>query len=542
MEEIGKAPTESTPLPAESRSLHPATGVFLPGGPQPLGHGEGRGASHGPERPYAPGATPWPAVAVPRHDLPPASERAQEGSDTADAGRPEPGPAVPVGAPLLPSPDARGQQDGRPVTLASQPSDTTPPGPPPPAGPRAGESPGGGDPRRAPRGRALMLTGLAILAGAAAGGIGVALSTRSGPAPSAGLGPASGVSQSSVPNIAAGNLSDSEAVVAAVAKKLEPAVVDIDTRIGYGSDIEGEAAGTGMILTHNGEVLTNNHVIEGASSIEVHIEGRSKVYSATVVGVDPLKDVAVIKIEGVSDLPIVHFANSAQLQVGTPVVAIGNAFGLGGTPTVTSGAVTALHRSISASTPMGTVEHLHNMVQIDAALAPGNSGGPLADVKGDVVGMNTAAATESSSDTPESSVVGFAEPINSTLAIATEIEHHEGSRTVLIGARGFLGVLVSTAQSTTSSPGGLSLGLGGTTTVTRGADVIESLPGTPAATLGLTDGDTIVDAAGKRVTSATGLGNILEEKTPGARVSIVWVGPAGSTHSATVRLIAGPAV
>lgn len=388
-----------------------------------------------------------------------------------------------------------------------------------------------------------MLTGLAILAGAAAGGIGVALSAPSGPAPSVGLGRASGVSQSSAPNIAAGNVSDSEAVVAAVAKKLEPAVVDIDTRIGYGSTIEGEAAGTGMILTHDGEILTNNHVIEGASTIEVHIEGRSKVYDARVIGVDPLKDVAVIKVEGVSGLPIVHFANSAQLKVGTPVVAIGNAFGLGGTPTVTSGAVTALDRSISASTPMGTVEHLRDMVQIDAALAPGNSGGPLADVEGDVVGMNTAAATESSSDTPEASVVGFAEPINSTLAIAKEIEHHDGSRTVLIGARGFLGVLVSTAKPTTSSPSGLSLGLGGTTTATtRGADVIESLPGTPAEALGLTDGDTIVDAAGKRVTSATALGNVLEEKTPGTRVSIVWVGPDGNTHGATVRLIAGPAV
>ena len=175
----------------------------------------------------------------------------------------------------------------------------------------------------------------------------------------------------------------------AIAAKVIPAVVDINTVVQTSSGTS-QAAGTGLILTSTGDVLTNNHVVEGSISISVVIQGRSGTYTAQVLGVDPTDDVAVIHINGVSGLPVVTLADSSALQVGDAVLAIGNALGLGGTPRVTQGQITALNQSITASENGTNSEQLTGMIQSDAEISPGDSGGALVNAAGQVVGIITA--------------------------------------------------------------------------------------------------------------------------------------------------------
>jgi serine protease Do len=171
--------------------------------------------------------------------------------------------------------------------------------------------------------------------------------------------------------------------------------------------------GTGMIITSTGEVITNNHVIADAKSISVKVPGHSGTYSASVVGTDPTDDVALLQLHGISNLPTVTFGNSSHVVVGERVLAIGNALGLGGSPTVTSGIVSALGRTVSASDPVtGLHETLTNMIQTDAPINPGNSGGPLVNMKGHVIGMDTAAATSAGPGNGSAQDIGFAIPVN----------------------------------------------------------------------------------------------------------------------------------
>ena len=181
--------------------------------------------------------------------------------------------------------------------------------------------------------------------------------------------------------------------IPAIAAKVDPATVDITSIL---STEDAEAEGTGMILTSNGEVLTNNHVIAGATTITAQVDGKGQKFTVKVLGADPTDDVALVLLEGASGLPHVTTANSSAVKVGDPVVAIGNALGLGGTPTVTSGIISALGRSITASDEGATTsEHLKGLLQTDAPINPGNSGGPLVNAAGQVIGMDTAAATGS---------------------------------------------------------------------------------------------------------------------------------------------------
>ena len=210
-----------------------------------------------------------------------------------------------------------------------------------------------------------------------------------------------------------------------IAAKVDPAVVDIVTNLGEG---------TGMIVSSSGEIITNNHVVDGASTIKVAVLNRG-TYTATVVGTDASADVAVLKLKGVSGLPTVKFANSSSVTVGSSVVAIGNAGGQGFPSTVTAGAVTALNRTITASNDSGGTETLSGMIQMDALIEPGNSGGPLVDSSGDVIGMDTAAASADGA-TP----IGFALPINRVEKIADEIEHGHAGNGIVIGTVAFLGI------------------------------------------------------------------------------------------------------
>lgn len=206
---------------------------------------------------------------------------------------------------------------------------------------------------------------------------------------------------------------------AQIAKKLGPSVVDIS-----GQNASGGDSGTGMIISPNGEVLTNNHVIAGQDSLSATINGQGRTYQASVVGVDAPADVALIKLQDASGLTPVSFGNSGSLAVGTPVVAIGNALALQGAPTVSQGIVSALNRNIQVSNDSGgSTESLAGLIQTDAPISSGNSGGPLVDTTGHVVGMNTAGAM--SSYTVQASNIGFAIPINNVKSLLGRLRNGE---------------------------------------------------------------------------------------------------------------------
>ncbi len=204
-----------------------------------------------------------------------------------------------------------------------------------------------------------------------------------------------------------------------------------------------EDQGTGMIITPNGEVVTNNHVISGATTITVTLFGKTTSMPATLVDTDPTNDVALLQITGASNLPTVNYGNSDNVQVGDAVVAIGNALGLqAGSPTVTQGIISAKGRTVQASSSSGTgTETLTNMFQTDAAINPGNSGGPLVDSSGKVIGMNTAVASDSTGTT-QAQNIGFAIPsskINQLLPGAQQVDQHTRPR-----GTAYLGVSLET--------------------------------------------------------------------------------------------------
>jgi putative serine protease PepD len=224
--------------------------------------------------------------------------------------------------------------------------------------------------------------------------------------------------------------------VASIASKVDPAVVSVTSQVtldvsggglalgGFGGNYQEQETleGTGMIVTSSGEVVTNNHVIDGANSITVNLDGSSKSYTATVIGTDPSADVALLQIHGVSGLPTVTFGNSSNLAVGDPVVAIGNALALGSSPTVTTGIISAENRTITAANDTGGTETLTGMLQTDAPINPGNSGGPLLNSAGQVIGMNTAGAG-STSDGTSSQNIGFSIPSNEIVSLLPSLEH-----------------------------------------------------------------------------------------------------------------------
>ena len=305
-----------------------------------------------------------------------------------------------------------------------------------------------------------------------------------------------------------------------IAAKVNPAIVDINTTIG-----SGEAAGSGMIIGSDGEVLTNNHVVSGSTSITVTVQGRSDQYTAHVVGVDVGDDVAVIQIDqSVSGLPTVTFANSSSLQVGDTVVAIGNALGRGGAPHATQGQVTALDQTITASEGQGSSETLDGMIQSDAVIYPGDSGGALVNTSSQVVGMITAGEAQgfrSASDT------GYAISANNAVGVANRIRAHEIAADLTYGQVGFLGVSVQSLDSATASRLGLN--------VSSGALVTSVQSNSPADNGGITRGSVITRVGGSSVTSADSLGTAIRSHKPGESVSVTFVTTSGS-HTVNVSL------
>jgi len=296
---------------------------------------------------------------------------------------------------------------------------------------------------------------------------------------------------------------------------VDPAIVDITTTLQG-----GRAAGTGMILSADGEVLTNNHVIAGAQSITINVAGTGPSRPATVVGYDATHDVAVIQITGGSGLPTVTIGDSSAVAIGDPVVALGNALGKGGTPAVANGKVTALDQTVTASGGVSGSETLTGMIETNAPIQPGDSGGPLVDSSARVIGMNTAGSSSGRRTTTAS--LGYAIPISSALDIAHQIEQGQGSSTIQIGTRGIIGVQVS---DSTGKPGALVSGVE---------------PGSPAESAGIKAGDVITAVKGRPVDSGKAMGEALTGGHPGDKVDVAWVDAAGKDHTAAVTLVPGP--
>jgi len=363
------------------------------------------------------------------------------------------------------------------VPTVTAPTETVPEPPRlPPAGQPPGPSPAGdGAPpptRPVIGGRvAALLAATALAAGAVGGVVGAKVTDRSGSASTA---------TTIVRQVAGGPSStlvgqplDLQGVLA----KAGPAVVSIRA-----SGLGGSGAGTGIIITADGEVLTNAHVVRGADTVRVRLEGEAQSREATIVGSDGVNDLALLKIRGASGLPTAELGVSSAVKVGDDVVAVGNALGLQGEPTVTKGIVSATDR---------TLDTLTGLIQHDAAINPGNSGGPLLNRSGQVIAINTATAGQGTG-------IGFAIPIDHAKTVIERLRRGETAPPV-----GWLGV-----QTTDPDDG------------SRGALIVAVVNGEPADAAGLQQGDLITAVDGTPVTGAGDLGGIVRDHQPGQRSAI----------------------
>ena len=410
----------------------------------------------------------------------------------------------------------------RPAYQSLAMSSFPPPAPPPIYPPDYWFTPAPTPPPRHRRTRAAIIAAVALLAGA---GVAVAVESRNDGSPASQntsvTTPTSTASASSgepLPTVAAVSPSksttlDRDAIVALV----DPATVDITTRIDG-----GEAAGTGMVLTSSGLVLTNNHVIDGATEISVQIAGTGPSYTAHVVGYDVADDIALIKLDDASGLTTIAIGDSTNLSVGDQIVTIGNALGSDGPHAVSSGTIEALDQSITANDLTGGSEELSGLIQIDATLQPGDSGGPLVNASGHVIGMNTAATV--SGRRAAVTTGGYAIAIDKALAIAQKIESGQSSATVHVGDRGILGIEITSSRRISQS----------------GATVSGVTAGGPAAAAGITRGSIITAIGGSTIGSADEVGAVLFSNSPGDKVSVTWTDPAGASHTQTIQLVAGP--
>jgi S1-C subfamily serine protease len=343
----------------------------------------------------------------------------------------------------------------------------------------------------------------------------------------------SGVKFVSLYAVAAITAAAAAAVVAGIAlashssTPIGTGVVAIRTTLGYE---QGAAAGTGIVLTSNGRVLTNNHVIRGATSVRVIVPGTSRTYQATVVGYAVSEDVAVLQLKGASNLRAVTVGNSSTLRVGQSVTATGNAGGTGKLVS-TKGTITGLGRTITASDEQNGAEELRGLIETDAALEPGDSGGPLFDGSHRVIGMNTAASVGFSFQGATSSD-GYAIAINRAVALTKQIVAGRMTATVHVGGTPFLGIQVRDAD-------GYGFGFGSA----GGGLVAGIVSGSPASQAGLTPGDVITSIAGRAVTSSGDVLTALLTKTPGTTVQLTWVDDqTGTEQTATITLASGPAL
>ncbi|PZE30168.1 septum formation initiator [Curtobacterium sp. MCBD17_028] len=294
-------------------------------------------------------------------------------------------------------------------------------------------------------------------------------------------------------------------------------IVTIDTTLDY--DSSSQAAGTGMIISSDGEILTNNHVVEDATSIEVTVESTGKTYTADVVGTDKTDDVAVLELRGASDLTTATLDDDDDLAVGDTVTDVGNAEGQGEL-VAAKGSVTALDQDITVQSESGTgTESLTGLIEVAADVVSGDSGGPLLDSEGEVVGMTTAASSGTSD------VTGYAIPIATAKSIAERILSGTATSTIVIGTPAFLGAEVSSTNPTTGS----------------GVTLQGVVSGSPAENAGLAAGDTITSIDGTAVTGADQLTELIQAHAVGDSVTVGYTAADGTAGTVTATLVAGPA-
>ncbi len=253
--------------------------------------------------------------------------------------------------------------------------------------------------------------------------------------------------------------------------------------------------GSGFIISRDGYIVTNNHVIEGADEIKVKFQDKhgDKTYDAKIVGTDPETDLALLKIDADTDLPTLKFGDSDKIKVGQWVVAIGNPFGLD--HTVTAGIVSAKGRIIGAGP-------YDNFIQTDASINPGNSGGPLLNLKGEVIGINTAIIASGQG-------IGFAIPSNLAKNVIEQLKKHKKVK------RGWLGVSIQNLDENSAKALGLE--------APKGALVASVTPGDPADKAGVKAGDVIIAVEGKVVENASDLTRKIGELLPGTKIKItIW--------------------
>ncbi|HMK96015.1 MAG TPA: trypsin-like peptidase domain-containing protein, partial [Acidimicrobiales bacterium] len=416
--------------------------------------------------------------------------------------------------------------------------------PPGPARPAPG---GNGD--RSPRGSQVLRSTAAFLVVAAAALAGAGISRVVWPAGSPANSasppvtrPSGGPGQATAPSgggpSSTGEGAGGPSDVSTIAAGVDPAVVDVNVTFNYQYT---QGAGTGIVLTSNGIVLTNNHVIDEATKVSVTDVGNGKTYPAIVLGYDNTHDVALLKLQGASGLAVAKLSQAAA-SLGEAVVAIGNAGGTGGTPTSAGGSVIALNQSITADDELTQrPEQLSGLIEVNANIESGDSGGPLVNASGEVIGMDTAASDSFTFSAQGNQ--GFAIPVGYAMSIVKQIESGKGSSTVHVGPTAFLGLLLAPPDQSsfgTGSPFGQGGTFGGSQSSSSGLIVSNVVSGAPAQHAGVTSGDTISSFNGTQLSSSEQLTKLLVSYHPGQKVTLGWVSTDGAAHKATVTLVSGP--
>ncbi len=424
----------------------------------------------------------------------------------------DPGPAEPQD-------DAGGT--GAPGSPPLEPPTYVPAPPPPPpstTGWRPSPPAPPGPPRRDNR-RWIAVAVVAALVGAATGG-GIGALVADDDPPASAPTPRFGSNSSTI-----ARAQDIQSIL----QRVQPGVVSIRTQAFQGGgglfDLEPapvRGAGSGMLLAPSGEILTNAHVVSGATSIKVTLDGETEARDADLLGADASADVAIIKLRDTRDLQgrPVRLGSSKDLKVGDSVVAIGNALSLRGGPTVTLGIVSALERSLG-----GNDQHLSGLIQTDAAINPGNSGGPLVNANGEVVGINTAVIQSTGRSLAQN--IGFAIAIDTVKPMLERLSKGQSG-----GPQGFLGVTSVTLTPEIRERFGF--------TAEKGAVITEVVPGSPAATAGLRANDVITRVGDEDIETNADLQAAVRGLSPGSRVEVQWK-RGTEDRKATVALAARPA-
>jgi serine protease Do len=317
-------------------------------------------------------------------------------------------------------------------------------------------------------------------------------------------------------------------IVAEVFKRVSPSTVAITTEsqassrqqiFAQGGAVE-QGAGSGIIISADGYVLTNRHVIpDGTSKVSVVLADGTTYNDVSVVGRDPLNDIAFLKINGAKDLPAAELGDSKNVQPGQQVVAIGNALGEFRN-SVTSGIISGKGRPVQASDESGSSEQLENLLQTDAAINPGNSGGPLVSLEGKVIGINTAVSQDGQA-------IGFAIPIDDAKGLIASVL--KSGKIV----RAYLGVRYISLDKPTAEQFGLSVSQGAYVTGSRSQPAV--IQGSPADKAGLRQGDIITKANGIDITESQSMPSLLAQFSPGDKVTLTVLRD-GKTQTISITL------